>query len=163
MSSHVHATLLESAVFASSVCFICKMKACHYDKQQLQAFSATREEKICCCHRARRRASRDSQLTLWLWEVLQDLTRSRYGLSWMWAIGGRRRYHPSATSPGPNGLPHVCLCVCCVHTTYPLTLFFMSEYQQAAQCQASQMDSLIHLFAWSSFNPQFWSPSQKCT
>lgn len=63
---------------------------------------------------ARSRATWDS---LWLWEVLQDLIQSRSGLSWMWTIRGRRRYHPSATSPGPNGLPQTGMfdCVLCAY------------------------------------------------
>lgn len=84
------------------------------------------------------------------------------GLSWMWMIWGRQRYHPSATSPGPNGLLQTGMfdCVWCVHTTYPPTPF-MSKYQRAAACTGSQMDFLIQLFARRSFNPLVLKPKPK--
>lgn len=45
-------------------------------------------------------------------------------------------------------------CVMCIRRIPAHSFFSVSEYQQAAQCQGSQMDFLIHLFAGSSFNPR---------
>lgn len=42
-----------------------------------------------------------------------------------------------------------------VHIPHARPLCTCRKYQQAAQCQGSQMDFLIHLFAASSFNPRF--------
>lgn len=85
-----------------------------------------KKKRVCVCvffffhgHRSQQWAGWDTQFTLWLWEVLQDLIRSRSGLSRVWTIRGRERYHPSATSPAPNGLPHTGLFDCVFDVRIP--------------------------------------------
>ena len=109
---------------------------------------------------AQRWASGGCQLTLWLWEVLRDLIRSRSGLGWTWAIWGSQRYHPSATSPGSNGSPqtgmfvHVCI-------PHAHLLFFYVRISAGSTVSGLTNGFSNPLVCWKFFQPPVLKPRPK--
>lgn len=122
-------------------------------KRKFQGIQATREEKDAFLQSPCWAAwvGGGSRLTLWLWEV----RRGPHPVTLLYRAGcehGRQRYHPSATSPGPNGVPQTDMCD--VHTPHTRPLFFFRVGISAGSTVSRLTNGFSNpLVCWKFFQP----------
>lgn len=82
-------------------------------------------------------------------------SRTLYKAGWE---RGRQRYHPSATSPGPNGLLQTDMCVVCMPHTHLLFLCQISVGSTVSRLTNGFSNPLV---CWKFFQPSVLKPKPK--